>query len=155
MQGGGDQSEGNQIMTNSTSGWNTHAAPTTLDALKYACLNGIDSLDFVLDRLGDADDVEERGSESGAFYNLLTKLSDQLHEALQSQVPHRLALPFAPGGEPMVHSNTYDDARFYSDGTPVYVDADCTIPSQDEDGVTYLSQGYRRDFGPLPGGAAA
>lgn len=155
MQGEGERSEGNQIMNNSTSGSNVQAVPTTLDALKYACLNGIDSLDFVLDRLGQQDDVDERGSETEAMRSVLDKLSDQLHEALQSQVPYKLMNPIGRGASPVPHSNTYEVARFFSDGTPVYVDVDCTIPSQDEDGVTYLSRGYRRDFGPLPGGDAA
>lgn len=155
MQGEGERSEGNQIMNNSTSGNNSQTAPTALDALKYACLNGIDSIDFVVDRLAQQEDVDEPDSETGAMYSILVRLGDQLHEALQSQVTYQLLNPTGQGTSAVPHSNTYEAARFFSDGTPVYVDTDCSIPAQDEDGVTYLNRGHRREFGPLPGGDAA
>lgn len=130
------------------------STPTPLDALKHVALNGIDTLDFVLDTLGWME-MDDDNPNLEAVNAMLTKLDDQFHEALQSQVPYRLADPIVEGGSPMRHSNTYEQARFYSDGSPVYHDEQHTIPVKGEDGMTHLSPAYRRVFHPMPGGEPA
>lgn len=128
--------------------------PTALDALKYVALTGIDTLDFVIDRLGWME-MDDDDPNIEAMRSMLSSLEDTFHEALQSQVPHRLAA--LPGGATtgVPHSNTYEQARFYSNGTPVYYDEPCTVPMAGEDGVTHLVQSERRVFTKFPGGDAA
>lgn len=127
--------------------------PTPLDALKHVALNGIDTLDFVLDRLGwmqmDNDD-----SDLEVMHAMLSKMNDQFHQALQSQVDYRLASPM-PGVSPSPHSSTYELARHFSDGSPVYHDEHCTVPVAGDDGMTHLMPSTRRVFHPMPGGESA
>ena len=128
--------------------------PTALDSLKHTCLNGIDTLDFVLDRLGWMQ-LDDDDPDIEAIRATLSHLNDMFHESLQSHVPYMLASPLMDGGAGMPHSNTYEHGRFYSDGSPVYHDEHCTVPVEDEDGVTHLVPSTRRVFHPLPGGEPA
>lgn len=127
------------------------STPTPLDALKHVSLAGIDILDYVAEDLVINYDVEE----DGHLLKMLDNVRESMHKALQSQVPYRLATPFGPDGAAVPHSNTYEAARLYSDGSPVYVDEACTIPVQDDDGITHLTQSTRRVFHALPGGESA
>lgn len=126
------------------------SAPTSLDALKYVSLQGIDLLDHIAEELVINRDLDDNDPIIG----MIDTVIGSMHRALRSQVPYRLATPLREGGEPMPHSNTYDQARFYSDGSPVYSDEPCAVPTQGEDGMTHLVASQRRVFKPLPGVAA-
>lgn len=125
------------------------STPTPLDALKHVSLAGIDILDYVTEDLVINYDVDE----DGHLLKMLDNVRESMHQALQSQVPYRLTELSGPIVVSQVpHSNTYEQARFYSDGTPVYYDESCTVPIQDEDGMTHLTPSTRRVFRPMPNG---
>lgn len=124
--------------------------PTPLDALKSVCLSGIDQLEYVTEQFLISFDIDEDED----VIAMLDNIKESMHRALQSQVTYRLAPPIIEGSEAYPHSNTYEAARMYSDGSPVYSDEPCTVPMNDENGMTHLVQSTRRVFKPLPGGAA-
>lgn len=121
--------------------------PTPLDALKYVSLQGISMLEYITEQLVISREIDEDDD----LIKMLDSIAESMHTALQSQVQYRLADPIIEGFGPYVHSNTYEKARLYSDGSPVYYDEPCTIPTQDEDGMTHLVQSERRVYKKLPG----
>lgn len=127
------------------------SSPTALDALKYVTFAGIDILDYITEELALNHDVEDDSHVLTMIANVLSSM----HTALQSQVPYRLAPPLTESGAEAPHSNTYERARFYSDGSPVYHDEHCTVPVKDENDVTHLVASTRRVFHPMPGGESA
>lgn len=125
--------------------------PTSLDALKYVAFAGIDILDYITEELALNHDVDE----DSHVLTMLDNVRSSMHTALQSQVPYRLADPLMEGGSAVPHSNTYEHARFYSDGSPAYHDEQCTVPIMDENDMTHLVPSTRRVFHPMPGGESA
>lgn len=127
------------------------STPTPLDALKYVAFAGIDILDYITEELALNHDVDD----DSHVLTMLANVRSSMHTALQSQVPYRLAPPLTESGAEAPHSNTYEQARFYSDGSPAYHDEQCTVPTMDEDGMTHLVPSTRRVFHPMPGGESA